>query len=151
MRFRPAPATTTIFWLLFVLLWVALDVDNLRRARIHHDTGQAHFHEVILLIWIAIALLHLYVYFFGRIELEPATLFLRHGFWGRRIPYDNIVAVRPAETPKGKPLPHQIEIETARLSRDIYPHDYRRLAVSDPRALAASLREKAPQAEYEFE
>jgi hypothetical protein len=151
MRFRPASARTTIFWLLLVLFWVALMADNLHRDRIRHDTGQAHFHEVMLLIWIAIAFLHLWVYFLGRIELEPATLFLRHGFWGARIPYDNIVAVRRVETAKGKPVPHQVEIETARLSRDIYPHDYRRLAVSDPRALTASLREKAPQAEYEFE
>ncbi|HEX3969357.1 MAG TPA: hypothetical protein VHW70_15420 [Edaphobacter sp.] len=151
MRFRPGSATTTIYWLLFALFWFAFSADNLRRDRIEHHTGQVHFHEVILLIWIAIALLHLYVYFFGRIELEPATLFLRHGYWGPRIPYNNIVAVRPAETPKGKPLPHQIEIETAPVSRDTYPHKYRRLAVADPRALAASLREKAPQAAYEFE
>jgi hypothetical protein len=151
MRFRPGSAKTTIFWLLFVLLGFAFDADDLRRDRIHHNTGQAHFHEVMLLFWIAIAFLHLYLYLFGRIELEPATLFLRHGYWGPRIPYDNIVAVRPAETPKGKPLPHQIEIETSSLSRDIYPHKYRRFAVADPRALAASLREKAPQAEYEFE
>lgn len=151
MRFRPGSANTTIYWLFFALLWIAITADNLRRARIQHDTGQAHFQELMLLMWIALAFVHLWLYFFGRIELEPSTLFLRHGFWGPRIPYDNIVAIRPAETAKGKPIPHQIEIETAPVSRETYPHKYRCLAVSDPRALAASLREKAPQAEYEFE
>lgn len=151
MRFRPGSAKTTIYGLLFVLFWFALTVDDLRRARIHHDIGQVHLNEFTLLFLIAAALLNLWAYFFGRIELEPATLFLRHGRWGRRIPYDNIVALRPAETGKGEPIPHQIEIETAPVSRDTYPHTYRQLAVSDPKALAARLREKAPQAEYEFE
>ncbi|HTV10001.1 MAG TPA: hypothetical protein VMD97_13240 [Candidatus Aquilonibacter sp.] len=151
MRFRPGSAKTTTFWLLLILFWIALTLDNLRRDRMHHDIGQAHFHEVLLLVWVVIAFLHLYLYFFGYIELEPSSLFLRHGLWGPRIPYGNIVAVRPAETAKGKPIPHQIEIETAALSPGIYPHQYRRLAVADPRALAANLREKAPHAEYEFE
>ncbi len=151
MRFRPASLGPTIYWVFLTLFWVALTADSVHRDLVRHRTGQLHFHEFTLLFFVAILFIHVYLYLFSCIELEPATLFLRRGLGGgTRIPYNNIVAVRPVQTANGRPIPNQVEIETARLSRDIYPHNYHRIAVADPRALAASLREKAPQAEYEL-
>ena len=38
---------------------------------------------------------------------------------------------------------------TARVSRDTYPHDYRRIAVSNPAAFLSALRQRVPQAEFD--
>lgn len=149
MRFRQVPTQQVFIWIFLALFWLAESLDNVHRYRARHNPGQATFYEVMTVIWIIILLIYLYGLLFCRVEFDPTSLRLRIGFRSTRIPYDNIVAARPVLTSKGKIIPHQVELETARLSPSIYPHDYRRIAVADPDAFIRALRDKAPHAEQE--
>lgn len=147
MRFRPANYEYTALWVLSLFLGIALTIVNLHHDIARHRTGWAYSDEMVLAIFIISFFIPVYAWLFSRIEFEPDALRFHNGFNSRRIPYREIVAVRTVQK-KGRPVPRQLEIETAPVSADIYPHNYLVYVVSDPSAVMQAIHDKAPAAEY---
>ena len=120
--------------------WILISWDNVQRHSRYFHSFDRHFYAVGLVFWIAALLLHLWIMFFSTVEVAAESLRLRLGFHPVMIPYTSIVAVTPVCDAKGNVKPKTLEIEIAKLGRDIYPHAYRELRFADPDAFLTALR-----------
>ncbi len=143
MRFRARnangnSASTVQMWL--CVAWIVMTSLNLHRDLNKHHDYDAVFHIVTLIVFTSALALHIYFFFSGNITLDADTLTIRHSLRPLTLPYSAVVDAQPAFTPAGKILTHVVELEIARLAPDIYPHEYRKLYLSDPDAFLEALR-----------
>jgi hypothetical protein len=120
--------------------WILISSDNVQRHSRYFHSFDRRFYGVALVFWISALLIHLWVMFFSTVEVTSESLRLRLGFHPILIPYASIVAVTPVCDAKGNIRPNTIEIEVAKLGRDIYPHTYRELRIAKLDAFLAALQ-----------
>jgi hypothetical protein len=131
-------ASTMQIWL--CAFWIVLSAFNLHRDMNRHHRYDAVFHAVCLFIFVSALALHIYLFFSGSITLDEETLTFRQSLRPLTLPYAAIVDAQPAFTPAGKMLTHMVELEIARVAPDIYPHEYRKVYLSDPDDFLEALR-----------
>lgn len=149
MRFRSVATGQTLIWVILAIAEIAISSARIHKHLARQQTNLIGIDEVTLAAWGVVLILWLSQFFVGRIELEQDGLRLRGILRSTRIPYFQVVGIRPVRNSRGKQILNQIELETARLSADIYPHNYVVIAVSDPQAVLRAIHEKVPAAEYE--
>jgi hypothetical protein len=140
MRFsvRKADGSTIQMWL--CVFWIVLSTLNLQKDLKRHHSYEAGFHIFGLVVFTAALALHLYFWFFGSITLSHDTIVIRQSFRPLTLPYSAIVAAQPTFTPSGKTVPHVVELEIARLSPEVYPHEYRNVYLRDSDAFLEAVR-----------
>jgi hypothetical protein len=113
------------------------------------DTGWAYADSVAMIcMWMLLFVLYFIQVVFSHLELTNDSLRIRRGFSTKVIPYESIVAIRPAKTDGGRPIRDAVELEIANLGAAIYPHEYFVVRASDIRSFAIAMHEQVPQAEY---
>jgi hypothetical protein len=97
----------------------------------------------VVIIWCLLIALYSTKSLFGGWQFTTDALnFHWLGNHGTKIPYNSIVAVRPQPDAN-------LEIETARVSRDIYPHNYVIIAPKDRTGFLQALRSHLPPEVFE--
>jgi hypothetical protein len=150
MRFRLGGFGNALLWMGLAAFQVAMTTARFRRHMADHPSGSAWVDAdiVAICIWILLFVLYFIQVVFSRLELRGDSLRIRRGFSTRVIPYESIVAIRPAKTDGGRPIRNAVEFEIANLGAAIYPHEYLVVPASDIRSFATAMHEKVPQAEY---
>jgi hypothetical protein len=134
---------------------VRADGSGLDVPRCAHSTLYRHvnsgrhflFDSVLTAMWCLILLLYATKPFFSewRVTADSLALYLFNRR-GKNIPYRSVVAVRRQPDAKD---PDTLEIETASISPDVYPHSYVIITPKDRTGLLQALRTHLPPAIFE--
>lgn len=136
-------ASTIQIWL--SAFWTVTSSMNLAHDVKQHKMSGTIFHGVCLLIFVTALAFHVYFFFNGSIDLNNDSLTIKQGISPLTLPYTSVVNAGPAFTSAGKMMTHVVEIEIARISPDIYPHEYRKVYLRDPDAFLDALRSHLKQ------
>jgi hypothetical protein len=149
MRYRTKLALEKIdlFWICFALLQIANVGDRIYRHK-NSGNGFLSWSDIaFLIVWCIILLLYATKPFFAEWRFTAdALVFHWFGIHNKKIAYRTIVAVRPQPSAKH---PAKLEIETARVSADVYPHNYVVIAPRDKNGFLEALRSHLPPQAFE--
>jgi hypothetical protein len=143
MRFRMGRVGNAALWMGLAVVQIAI---TSARFQLHH--ADRMLEVVTICAWTFIFAIYLSQILLSSLELAGGELRIRNAFKTRIVPYDAIVAIRPAKTDGGRPIRDAVELEIAALGATIYPHEYLVVPASDVRSFASAIHEQIPQAEY---
>ena len=136
-------------WIGLSILMVGSQISRVHDHLVVGATGRAYLSGFTAAAWVLIGAVHLWMLIFGRVEITDTEVRSQMAFRSRSFLLSNIVGIRPAFTDGGRLIAKNVELEIARLSPDIYPHEYVKLPVDNAAGLAQALHERVPAAAYE--
>lgn len=136
------------------LMWIGIGilqiVTTIFRLRDHINSGHRFRNAsdiFVVILWSLLISLYATKSFFGGWQFTTDGLnFNWFGRQTKKIPFNTIVAVRPQPDAKKSA---NLEIETARVSPDIYPHNYVVIAPKDRNGFLGALRFHLPPDVFE--
>ena len=146
-RMKIKPAFMDLVWIFIALLQIVSIGD-----RLHRHTNSGHRFQItsdllITVFWCLILLFYASKPFFSDWRLTADALtFYWLGRPGKKIIYSKIVAIRPQPGAKD---PDSLEIETAQVSPEVYPHNYVIVAPKDRNGFLQALRSHLPPNVFE--
>ena len=136
-------------WIGLSILMVGSQISRIYDHMATGNTGRAYISGVTAATWILIGAFYLWILLFGRVEITETEVRSQMAFSSHVFLLSNIIGIRPAFTDGGRLIAKSVELEIARLSPDIYPHEYVKVQVDDPARFAQELHERVPSAAYE--
>jgi hypothetical protein len=150
MRFRARWfSINSLTWLVLAIFQVALNFLRWRQQQAKGGSYLGIASEIVAVLWALVFVGYLLGPVWNYWEFDANCVRIREFWRTKQIPYHSIVAVRNTLGLSDKPERRRLEIETARISASIYPHDY--LVVDTPTdrdAFLQALRDRAPEAEF---
>ncbi len=143
MRFRPRLGFQICFQILSLCLWLFIAVGS--TAKHHAPT----LFGATAALWVALLTAQISSYLSTSWSLDPDGIHRKNLWSSQRIPYADIVAIRP-HTDLWKPSPSQIDIEFGKLGSALNP---RMTTTANPRQRSIfleQLRASTPQAAFEL-
>ena len=147
MRFRLGGFGNALLWMVLAVFQVTVTTARFRHLMVSHPSGSTWVDADIVSVcaWILVFIVYFVQVAFSHLELTNDSLRIRRGFRTRIVPYESIVAIRPAKTGTGRPMRNAVELEIANLGPTIYPHEYLVVTASDIKGFATAIREQVPQ------
>ncbi|WP_047487013.1 hypothetical protein [Terriglobus sp. TAA 43] len=127
------------------LVWVIFSADRLTSHSVYSLSYRRWLTVIALTLWLLCLCMNVLFYLSGKVQFTERSLRIRQGLRSVFIPYSSIVSFQQACDGKGKLKRNVVELEVAKLSHDLYPHQYKELHLKDMPGFLAALQQRVPQ------
>jgi len=127
------------------LVWVIFSADRLTSHSVYSHSYRRWLTVITLTLWLLCLCMNVLFYLSGKVQFTERSLRIRQGLRSVFIPYSSIVSFHQASDSKGKLKRNVVELEVAKLSHDLYPHQYKELHLKDMAGFLAALQQRVPQ------